>query len=226
MVVSGQIDVFPAERRQMRKVNRCRMAPLLAYVIDGALQVHGVPQNDCGNEQVQAAGTMKLVFIGTVPNLAKSIEENRAAERILLLALVESNVTTPTQFWILQPVERKECAFQFAEFAQCVGETVLTGIGGQFAQDYRGGDRSRFDRRGEAQQFEPMIADRAKIDGTRYQRDELSRHCHAGQCIVSIAIASRDRTSLGSIRTAEKLFASSILDATDGQNISLGMDPS
>ncbi len=71
MVVSGQIDVFPAERRQMRKVNRCRRVPLLAYVIDGALQVHGVPQNDCGDEQVQAAGTMKLVFIGTVANLAK-----------------------------------------------------------------------------------------------------------------------------------------------------------
>ena len=143
----------------MRKVNRCRMAPLLAHVIDGTLQVYGVPQNDCGNEQVRAAGTMNLVFIGTVPNLAKAIEENSAVERILLLAVVESNVTTPTQFWVLQPVESEECVFQFAEFTQSVGETVLTGIGGQFAQDYRGGDLSRFDRRGEAQQFEPMIED-------------------------------------------------------------------
>jgi len=43
VVVSGQIDVFQAKGREMRKVNRCRMAPLLAYVIHGALQVHGVP---------------------------------------------------------------------------------------------------------------------------------------------------------------------------------------
>jgi len=43
VVVSGQIDVLPAEGRQVGKVSGLRMVSLLAQVIDRTLQVNGVP---------------------------------------------------------------------------------------------------------------------------------------------------------------------------------------
>ncbi len=72
-----------------------------------------------------------------------------------------------TQFGVLQPLERKECPFQFAKFTQRERQAVLPGIGREFAQNHRRCDRPRFNRHGEAQQFEPMIAYDAKIGGTR-----------------------------------------------------------
>ena len=34
-------------------------------LIDRALQVHGIPQNDGGYDEIQATGTIALVFIGS-----------------------------------------------------------------------------------------------------------------------------------------------------------------
>ena len=43
MVVAGQIDVLPAQWRQMGQIARCWMITLLFEVIDGSLQVRCVP---------------------------------------------------------------------------------------------------------------------------------------------------------------------------------------
>lgn len=107
MVVSSQIDVLPAERRQVGEVSGFRLVSLLAQVIDHALQVNSVPQNDCGDEQVQAAGAMPLVFIQPVADLAETIEEYSTAKRILLLAFVEAYVTAPAQLGVLKPIKGK-----------------------------------------------------------------------------------------------------------------------
>jgi hypothetical protein len=48
-----------------------------------------------------------LVLIGAVADFAESVEEYGAAERILLLTLVEADVATTTQFGVPQPLERK-----------------------------------------------------------------------------------------------------------------------
>src|ERR1700730_8259195 len=53
-------------------------------------------------------------------------------------------------------LERKESLFQLSQFVQRERQAVLAGIGRELAQDHRGGDFSRFDRQGEAQQFELM----------------------------------------------------------------------
>ncbi len=72
---------------------------------------------------------MALVFIGAVADFAEPVEEYGAAERILLLTLVESDVAATTQFGVLQPLERKECPFQFAEFTQRERQAILPRIG-------------------------------------------------------------------------------------------------
>jgi hypothetical protein len=172
----------------MSEVNGFRTVSLFAQVVDRALQVNGVPQNDCGDEQVQAAGAMALVFIGPVADLAETIEEYGTAKRILLLAFVESYVTAPAKVGVLEPIEGKKCTFQLAEFTECVCEAVLAGIGRQLAQDHRGGDCSCFDRHGKAEQFEPMIADSTEVDGAGYERGEFGRHRHARQNIEPLLL--------------------------------------
>ena len=54
---------------------------------------------------------MALVLVGAVADFAESVEEYGAAERILLLTLVEADVATTTQLGVLQPLERKESPF-------------------------------------------------------------------------------------------------------------------
>ena len=58
---------------------------------------------------------MELVLIGAIANFAEAVEEYGAAKRILLLTLIEADVATATQFWVLQPLERKESPFQFSQ---------------------------------------------------------------------------------------------------------------
>ena len=37
VVIAGQINVFPSEWRQMGQITGCRILPVIAQVIDGAL---------------------------------------------------------------------------------------------------------------------------------------------------------------------------------------------
>jgi hypothetical protein len=57
--------------------------------------------------------------------MLKPVEEYGAAERILLLTLVEADVATTAQFGVLQPLEREESPFQFSQFSQREGQTCL-----------------------------------------------------------------------------------------------------
>jgi hypothetical protein len=108
-------------------------------------------------------------------------------------------VTTTTQLGVLQPLERKESPFQLfpVRAARAPGRSGGD-IGRELAQDHRGGDCSRFDRQGEAQQFEPMIANDAKIDGARRQPSELGRHGHARQYIESLFLQVANARRSGS----------------------------
>jgi hypothetical protein len=70
-----------------------------------------------------------LVLVGAVADFAESVEEYGAAERILLLTLVEADVATATQLGVLQPLERKESPFQLSQCAQRESQAILAGIG-------------------------------------------------------------------------------------------------
>lgn len=51
----------PAQRRQMGKISGHGMMPLFAKVIDSALQISRVPQNNGGDEQIQTARAMAVM---------------------------------------------------------------------------------------------------------------------------------------------------------------------
>ena len=91
MVIAGEGDVRPAQRRQVREVRRSGFNPLRSQVVHGALQVDGVPQDDGGDQQIEAARPIALVFVGAVPNFPESVEEHGPSQSVLLLTLVESD---------------------------------------------------------------------------------------------------------------------------------------
>ena len=61
---------------------------------DGVVEVVGVPEDDGGDREVEAGGTVALVFEGAVPDLAVAMEKQGAGERVPGLALVEPGVGT------------------------------------------------------------------------------------------------------------------------------------
>ena len=54
----------------------------LAHGGDGALKVAGVPQDDCGDEEIEARGAMLLVLIGPIANFAEPVNEDSTRQAV------------------------------------------------------------------------------------------------------------------------------------------------
>ncbi len=54
------------------------------------LQVNRVPQHYCSSHQVEAAGTVALLFEATVSDFAQPVKEDSLGQRIARFALVQS----------------------------------------------------------------------------------------------------------------------------------------
>ena len=48
----------------------------LAQGGNGAVQITGIPQDDRGDEEVQAGGAMLLIFVGAVANFPEPMDED------------------------------------------------------------------------------------------------------------------------------------------------------
>jgi hypothetical protein len=46
----------------VREIRRPGFNPSLSQVVHGALQIDGVPQDDGGNQQIEAAGSIALIL--------------------------------------------------------------------------------------------------------------------------------------------------------------------
>ena len=62
-IVAGQVDVLPAQWGQVSQQLIWDILDL-AQGCDGALEISRVPQDDCGDEQVEAGGAVLLVLVG------------------------------------------------------------------------------------------------------------------------------------------------------------------
>lgn len=136
----------PSQWRQVREIRWPGFNPSLSQVVHGALQIDGVPQDDGGNQQIEAAGSIALILIGTIADFPESVEEHSPPQRILLVAFIESDMAAMAQLGVLQPVEREEGALELSQFTQRMGQTILAGIGSELAQNNRGRHRAGFDR--------------------------------------------------------------------------------
>src|SRR5271166_4687866 len=119
----------------------------------GSLQIPRVPEDDSGDEQVEAGRAKELVLEGAVAHLAKPAEVDGACKRIPGLALIETEVCTSPQIGVLDPIEREQGALDAADLAQCLGKPVLARIGRQLLQDCGGRGGPGADRSREPQQL-------------------------------------------------------------------------
>src|SRR3954471_5378473 len=95
-VVARQIDMLPAKRRQ---VGNEVIRNLLNHAQGGnrTVQIAGVPQDDGGDEEVEAGRAMLLVFVGTVADSAEPMKEDGPRQAVAWLALVELAAGIPAQ---------------------------------------------------------------------------------------------------------------------------------
>ena len=116
--------MLPAERGQ---VSQQMIGDVLGLAQggDGALEISRVPQDDCGDEQVEAGGAVLLVLVGAVADFAEPMDEDRPRQAVAGLALVEFLAGRAAQFGILDPVEREQRALQPSQLAQRRGDAVL-----------------------------------------------------------------------------------------------------
>src|SRR6516162_6682783 len=115
-IVARQIDVLPTKGRQMsEKV----VGNFFGHAQggDGAVQITGVPQDDRGDEEVQAGGAMLLIFVGAVADFPETMKEDGARQAVARLALVEFTARIAAQLRVFDPIERKQGALQSAQLA-------------------------------------------------------------------------------------------------------------
>ena len=79
--VARQINVLPTKGRQVSEKVVGDVFDL-AQGGDGAVQITGVPQDDRGDEEVQAGGAMLLIFVGAVANFPKAVDEDGARQAV------------------------------------------------------------------------------------------------------------------------------------------------
>ncbi len=139
---------------------------------DGAFQVYGVPKGYGGNDQVESAGSVALVFEATVAQIALAIEEDSAGESVPGFAFVESNLHTPAQLRVFHPFQHEEGALDAPDFAKRGVEAVLSRVAREFAEDERCGHGPMSDGSGEAQDLFPLRADQFQVELAPNERSE------------------------------------------------------
>jgi len=100
---------------------------LSAQVLNGTIEVDGVPVDGRGRDEAQAGRTEALVLEGAVSDLALTMKEDRATQRVAGLALVESGMAALPQVGIRQPLQGEEGAFDPSKRPQCARRTAAAG---------------------------------------------------------------------------------------------------
>src|SRR5450755_3853874 len=107
--------MLPAERCDVGKQIVWRMDALGAEVLDGPVEIDGVPVDDGGGEQAEARCAETLVLEGTVADFPLAVEEDGPAQRVAGLALVEAGMAAFAQGRVGQPLQREQGALDPAE---------------------------------------------------------------------------------------------------------------
>src|SRR5580692_10611962 len=137
--------MLPAERKYVFKQKRIQRV-VLCQKAGSPIEIEGVPECDCRDNQVQPAGSMALVLEGAIADFAESVETDGPSHGVVCFALVEAGGHTASKCGISEPLQHKQGALDSANFAKSEGQAVLTGIGAELAKDQGGSHRSLLDR--------------------------------------------------------------------------------
>jgi hypothetical protein len=70
-------------------------------------QIDGVPQHDCGNDQIQSAGSIALILNASIAQLSQAVEEDGTSQCLLRFAFVQPQLHSLTKFRALKPLQRE-----------------------------------------------------------------------------------------------------------------------
>ncbi len=114
-------------------------------ISDGGFQILGIPQDDCGNQEVEARRLVDLMLVAAIAHFTELVEEDPACKGVSSLASGQACAGSFPQFQAAHPFQGKEGPLQSPQFAQGNCESVLPGIGGQAFEDRRCGGGSGLD---------------------------------------------------------------------------------
>ena len=79
-IVAGERDVLPSKRCDVREEIVGNDDAMVTEVLDGTVEVDGIPVDDRGGDEAQAGGAEALVLEGAITDLALAVEEHRSAQ--------------------------------------------------------------------------------------------------------------------------------------------------
>jgi hypothetical protein len=163
-VDAGQIDVLPAQRRDVFQQRVWNGSSCSLQVRDRAVDIDSIPVYDRTNDEIETGGAEGLTLERSVTDLATLVEEDGAFEFVRSLALVESSLTAPAQCRARIPFDHEQRSLDAAQFPQRLRELAFLRRRRELLQDRRWHDRSRRDRRRETKQIIPMVEDQGGVD--------------------------------------------------------------
>src|SRR3712207_512039 len=130
-VVAGEVDVLPAERRDMGEQRAGDDLPPTAQDLQRAGEVDGVPQSDGGRDQGKAARPVLLQFGRAVAQPPEAMEADRTRERVARFALIELRCRLTAEPGRLQPGQGVQRALDASDLPQRQGQAVLPRVGAE-----------------------------------------------------------------------------------------------
>ncbi len=94
-VIAVEGDVLPSERGDVGDELVGDGFAAGTQLVDGASQIHGVPENDGGDREIEAGGAVALVLERAFADFAEPMEEDGSLESVVGLALVEAGIGAP-----------------------------------------------------------------------------------------------------------------------------------
>ncbi len=119
--------MFPTQWSDMEEQGVGYVDATVTQMTGGPVEIDGVLQDDGRDDQVEAGGAVPLVLEDAVAQLAESVEEDGAGERVVGLALVKVGVGALAQVGIVKLVEHEQGAFDLSDLTQGAGGGVRRG---------------------------------------------------------------------------------------------------
>lgn len=159
--------MLPSEWREvLEQVGRHRAA-LPIEMAHGGFEVGGVPQHDRAGDQIERAGAVSLGLQAVVADAADAMEEDRALECVLRLALVQLARGLAALLGPFDPVEREQRALDPPYLTQRQRQAVRARVGAEPFQHHRCAGDAGADRGREPDRVHPVIGDQGLVDRLR-----------------------------------------------------------
>ena len=104
-IVAGQVDVLPAQGRKMPQKRLVDIPAVFAQCLNRPLHINRIPKDNSADDEIESACTVALILVTAIAELTEPVQEDGTSQRVLSLALIQTNLHAATQFDVLHPVE-------------------------------------------------------------------------------------------------------------------------